>query len=122
MRGDPTAEQEAEKPADERLRELLAVETRLQELVRAAEERAARQIASARDTRDRRLIEARDAAAQADAVRSRDERIEHEQALAGIERDHQEAVAAINRRSEERLEELARWAVDQVIDAEGDAA
>jgi hypothetical protein len=44
MRDDPRPEQEAETSADERLRQLLAVETRLQGLVRAAEERAARRL------------------------------------------------------------------------------
>jgi hypothetical protein len=122
MPGDAIRDHSKEPPADERLRQLLAVETRLQELVRAADARAARQIASAREARDRRLIEAREAAAHVDAARSRDERVAHEQALAVIEHDHQKIVAAINGLSDERLEELARWAVDQVIDAGGDAA
>jgi hypothetical protein len=122
MRTDARPEEAQEPSADERLRQLLAVETRLQELVRVAEARAARQIAAARDARDRRLTEARDAAAQTDAARSRDERAAHEQALAAIEHDHQRVVAAINGLSDERIEELARWAVDQVVDARGDAA
>jgi hypothetical protein len=122
MRTEATPEHLKEPPADERLRQLLAVETRLREVVRLAEARAAGRIAAARDARDRRLVEARDAAAQADAARSRNERVAHEQALAAIENDHQKVVAAINGLSDERLEELARWAVEQVIEAGGDAA
>lgn len=110
-----------EPPSDERLRQLLAVETRLQDLVRAAEKRAADRIAAARESRDRRLAEARDAAAHADESRSREERVEHEQALAAIERDHRIIIAAIDGLSDERIEQLARWAVDQVIGASGDA-
>jgi hypothetical protein len=120
MRTDARPDDAQELPTDERLRQLLAIETRLQDLVRVAEERAARQIDAARDARDRRLVEARAAAARADAARSREERLAHEQALAAIESDHQRIVAAINGLSEERLEELARWAVDRVIDAGGE--
>jgi hypothetical protein len=111
-----------EQQGDERLRQLLAVEKRLQDLVRAAEERAARQIAAAREARDRRLVEARAAAAEADAARSRDERVAHQHALAAIERDHQAARAAIAGLSDERIDELARWALSQVVGASGDTA
>ena len=111
-----------EPRGDERLRQLLAVEKRLQDLVRAAEERAAERIAAAREGRDRRLVEARAAAARADAVRSREERVAHEQALAAIARDHQTALVAIAGLSDARVDELARWALAQVIGASGDAA
>ena len=121
MRSDAGPEHAQEPPADERLRQLLSVETRLQDLVRAAKERAARQIAAAREAGTRRLAEARDFAAQADTARSREERVAHEQALAAIEREHQMVVAAINGLSDRQLDELARWALDQVIGANGDA-
>jgi hypothetical protein len=120
--GDAISEHAKEPPADERLRELLAVEARLQELVRLAQERAARQIAAAREARDRRLAEARDAAVQADAARSEEERAAHQHMLAAIEHEHQRVVAAINGLSDERIDGLARWALDQVIGADGDAA
>jgi hypothetical protein len=114
---------EAQEPrGDERLQQLLAIEQRLQGLVRAAEERAAQRIAAVREVRDRRLVEARDAAAHADATRSHEERVEHEQALAAIERDHQVALAALAGVSDVRIDELARWALDQVIGASGDVA
>ncbi len=114
---------EAQEPrGDERLQQLLAVEQRLQDFVRAAEARAAQQIATAREARDRRLVEARTAAAQADAARSREERVTHEQALAAIESGHQAARAALVGLSDERIEELARWAVDQIIGPDGDGA
>lgn len=111
-----------EPSADERLRQLLAVETRLQNLVRAAEKRAADLIAAAREARDRRLVEAHAAAARTDAARSREERVAHEQALATIEREHQVALAAIAGLSDERVDELAAWALGEVSDASGDAA
>jgi hypothetical protein len=115
-------DEDQEQRGDERLRQLLAVEKRLQDVVRAAEARAAQRIAAAREASDRRLVEARDAAAQADAARSREEHAAHEQALAGIERDHQAVVAAIVGLSDERIEELAHWALGQVVGASGDAA
>jgi hypothetical protein len=122
MRPDARPEHAQEPPADERLRQLLAVESRLQESVRVAEAQAARRIAAAREARDRRLVEAHDAAAHADAARSREERTAHEQALAAIEREHLVIVAAINGLSDERIDELARWALDQVIGANGNGA
>jgi hypothetical protein len=122
MRGDTRLDPVDEPSADERLRQLLAIERRLQDLVRAAEKRAAERIATARETRDRRLVEAHAAAAQADATRSREELMAHEQTLAAIERGHQVALAAIAGLPDERLDELARWALDQIIGASGDAA
>jgi cytochrome c553 len=114
---------EAQEPrSDERLEQLLVIETRLQDLVRAAEKRAAARIAAAHEARDRRLVEAHAVAAQADAARSRDERLAHEQALAAIEREHQVTLAAFAGLSDERIDELARWALGQVIGASGDAA
>ena len=115
------ADEAHEQRGDERLRELLAVENRLQNLVRAAEESAALRIAAAREARDQRLIEAQGAAAHADAARSREERVAHEQALKAIANDHERALAAIAAVSGERIDELARWALGQVIDASGDA-
>jgi hypothetical protein len=120
MRDEASGKDAQAAGGDGRLRELLAVETRLQKMVRAAEERAARQIAAAREARDRRLVEAREAAARADEARSREERVAHEQALAAIERDHRATLAAIEGLSDERIEELARWVVDQVIGASGE--
>jgi hypothetical protein len=45
----------------------------------------------------------------------------HEQALEAIESEHQRVMTAINGLSDEQLDELARWAVNQVVDAGGDA-
>jgi hypothetical protein len=116
------AEYEQAPSDDERLRQLLAVEKRLQGLVRGAEARAAGQIAAAHAARDRRLVEARETAAQADEARSREERFAHEQTLAAIEREHQMALEGIDGLSDQRIEELARWAVAQAIGTSGDAA
>jgi hypothetical protein len=107
---------------DERLRQLLAVERRLQDLVRSAEARAAELIAAAGATRDRRLVEAGESAAQADEARSREERLAHQQALASIEKELQTVIAGIDGLPDQRIEELARWAAEQAIGTSGDAA
>lgn len=109
------------QPDDERLRELLAVEQRLQDFVRAAEEDAARRIAAADAAREQRLRAAREAAARADAEQARADRIAYQQALATIATAGQAVVTAIASLSDERVDELARWAVDQVISGAEDA-
>jgi len=109
-------------PDDERLRHLLDVEQRLQELVREAEEEGRRRVAAARAAGDRRLEAARAAAARADAEQARSERIDHERELASIETAHQAALAAIAAVSDDRVDVLARWALERVITGDGDTA
>jgi len=104
------------------LAELLAVEHRLQQLVRAAREEADRRIAGARAERDRRLTSAHETAAQADAERLEDERVAHAAALSAIETANQAALAATSGITGERVDELARWAVAQAIGTSGEAA
>ena len=103
-----------ERPDDERLRHLLAVEQRLQEVVRAARGEADRRIAAARAASEQRLAAAREAAKRADAERMEAERVSHVAALAAIQAAHQEALARIAAMAD-REDELARWAVAQAI-------
>lgn len=73
-------------PDDERLRQLLQVERRLQDLVRAAREDAVRRVAEARDRRDQRLRDALEEADRVDAGRARAEAAAHADALAELDR------------------------------------
>jgi hypothetical protein len=113
-----------ESPLDEadaeRLRRLLSVEQRLKDLVRAAEQDSARRIAEALATRESRLAAARDAAEQTDVERARAERVAHQAALSSIATAHQAALVAITGLRDERVDELARWALEQAIRPDGD--
>ena len=115
------AEHGVDQPDDERLRQLLAVEQRLQDLVRAAQADASRRIAAARAASDERLAAAREAAKRDDAERADAERVSHAAALAAIQTVHQGALARITATTDERLDELARWAVAHAIGESGEA-
>jgi vacuolar-type H+-ATPase subunit H len=104
------------------LRQLLAVEHRLQVLVRAARGDAGRRIAEARAARDLRLEAAREEAERAAAEQARLERAAHEKALAVIDAAHRAAIAAITHVSDSRVDELARWALSQAIASTGEPA
>lgn len=110
------------EPHDERLRQLLAVEQRLQDLVRAAKEDATRQIAAAHAACEHRLTAAREAAERANAEQARADRVVHEEALSAIDAAHQAALAAITGLSDSRVDELARWAIVQAIAGTGEPA
>ena len=103
---------------DERLRELLAVEKRLQEVVRAAEEDRSHQVAAANAARQQRLAAAHEAATRADAEQARADRLEYDKAFAAIQAAHQASLSAIISLSDERVDELARWALEQAIGGE----
>jgi vacuolar-type H+-ATPase subunit H len=115
------ADAPVDQPDDERLRHLLAVEQRLQDLVRAAHEGATRRIAAARAASEERLAEARDAATRADSEQMEAERVGHAAALAEIQADLETALARISAIAD-REDELARWAVAQAIAETGEAA
>ena len=114
------AEHGVEQPDDERLRHLLAVEQRLQDLVRAAQADAGRRITAARAASDARLAAAREAARRDDAQRAEAERVSHAAALTAIQTVHRRAIAGITAMADERLDELARWAVAQAIGESGE--
>jgi hypothetical protein len=118
----PVAELPIDEREGERLQQLLALEKRLQDLVRAAREDAARRIASARAAMEQRLLEAREAAERADAEGARAERVSHEETLSAVEAAHRGALAAIASLSDERVDELARWAVARAIGDTGEPA
>ena len=113
---------QVDEPADERLRQLLAVEHRLQDLIRVATDDAARRVAAARDAGQRRLAAASEAAARADDDSARAERVAHDEALAAIEGAHRAALTAITQVSDVRLDELARWALHRAMGVSGEPA
>ena len=101
---------------------MLALEQRLEDLVREARDDAARRIAAACAASEERLAAAREAAERADADRAVTERAEHEAALLAIREAHETALARIAALPDERLNELARWAVVQAIGGPGEQA
>ena len=106
---------------DDRLRQLLAVEHRLQDLVRTANDAAAERIAAARAAGEQRVIAAREAAERADAERARVERLSHEEALLTIAARHRATLAAIADIPDSRIDELARLALAHAIAGSGDS-
>ena len=113
---------QVDQPADERLRQLLAVEQRLQDLVRVATEAAAQRVAAARQEGQRCVAAAQEAAARADVEQARADRIALDKALSAIDDAHRAALAAISQVSEARLDELARWVLHRAIGDRGDPA
>lgn len=107
---------------DERLRQLLDVEKRLQGLVNEAHDERRRRVAAAKKTGEQRLEAARATAARADAEQARIERINHDRELSAIDAAHQAALQAIAALSADRVDELARWALARVIAGNGDIA
>jgi hypothetical protein len=114
------AESPIHESDDERLKQLLDVERRLQDLVRTAKDDAARRIAQAHATRERRLAASQDEAARADADRAVAERALHEQALSAIHGAHRASLAAITGISDQRVDELARWLLARAIARTGE--
>ena len=114
------AESSFHEPDEERLRQLLAVEQRLEDFVREAKDDAARRIAAARAAGELRLAAAREAAERTDAGRALAERADHEAALSAIRAAREAALVKIAGLPEERLNELARWAVVQAIGGTGE--
>ena len=106
---------------DERLKQLLAVEHRLQDMVRAARGAAATRIAAARAAGEQRLAAARDAAEHADAERARAERVSHQELLLAIAARHRATLAVLDSVPDSRIDELAHLALAQAIAGTGDA-
>jgi hypothetical protein len=101
-------------PDDER-RLLLSIEQTLQNQIHAASEHAAGRILEAQAAGEQPIAAARDAAARAAADLAREERINHQAELAAIDAAHHEALAAITALADVRVDELARWAIAQVM-------
>lgn len=111
----------AEEPVDERLRQLLAVERRLQERVRHAETAAAGRLAEARREGERVLAAAQSQQARAVDAEALADRAAHERSLAAIHDQHETILRAITGVSGETIDELARRALDRAIGADGGA-
>jgi hypothetical protein len=109
-----------EEPTDERLRQLLQVEVRLQAVVQGARENAARRVTAERDRHQRRLAEAADAVARTDAAQARADHMAHLEALAAIDAANLAALAAITGLSDARIDELARRALARAVAPDGD--
>jgi hypothetical protein len=108
-------------PADNGLRQLLAVEERLQARVRTAAEEAAQRLAAATAARDAHLADARRQAQRADEQQARADRAAHQAELNAIAVAGDAAVAAIAGTPDGRLDALARWALRQAMDGRGGA-
>ena len=106
---------------DDRLRQLLEVEQRLQDLVRRATDDADRSIAAARDAGERRVGAAREEAERVDADRAATDKVASEASIAAIERDHLSRLDAITNLPESRVDALARWAIAQAIGDTGES-
>ncbi|HUL73336.1 MAG TPA: hypothetical protein VLT86_09565 [Vicinamibacterales bacterium] len=109
-----------EGATDERLRQLLQAEDRLQRLVQSARDRAAAQIAEAQDERERRLASARDAIARTDAEQASADHAAHVDALAAIDARHRAALRVITELPDTRVDDLARLALLRAIETGGD--
>jgi hypothetical protein len=109
----------ADERDGERLQQLLDIEDQLEARVRAACDNAERRLAAARAARDQRVAAAHEAAAHADEERAVADRLLHDQALAAIDAAHQAALARRAGLSAERVDELARWVIEEAIGARG---
>jgi hypothetical protein len=104
----------ASDPIDDRLRELLAVEQRLQTRVAQAREDIARRVAGARADAARRLSEADLALAAAGEAEARADREVHEAALAQAAADHDDAMARLAAIQGRDIDRLARTVLDRL--------
>lgn len=106
--------------SEEQLRQLLALEARLQGLVRAAAEDAARRIAAERAEGDRRLAAARDSTERAVDEEARAEHDAHLAARAALAAVHRTTLASLTDLADDRIDDLARRALQRAIGAAGD--
>lgn len=106
--------------SEEQLRHLLALEARLQGLVRAAAEDAARRVAAERAEGDRRLAAAHDDIERAVSEEARAEHDAHVAARAALAAVHRTTLAALADLADDRIDDLARRALQRAIGAAGD--
>lgn len=100
---------------DDRLRQLLDLEQRLQAQVRAAEDAADARIAQARSEAQRRR--AGDEAQQSGQAEAQDaaDRAAHELALRAIAADAQSAIHSLSSIPNDRIDQLARLVLERVM-------
>jgi len=108
-----------DEPVDDRLRQLLAIEQRLQERVRAAEADATRRIADARLHSEHIRAEAQLLQARADEEQAQADAAAHAVALTTIQHEHEAVMRAIADVSDERIDQLARRVIDRTIGGDG---
>ena len=106
--------------SDERLRQLLTVEARLQGLVQSAREEAARRVADEQAQRDHRLAASDDEIERIDRDEARQAQAAHVAALAALAAAHRAAMSALDDLPDTTIDELARSALRRAIDADGD--
>jgi hypothetical protein len=106
--------------SEEQLRQLLALEARLQGLVQAAGEDAARRIATERAEGDRRLAAARDNTERAVNEEARAEHDAHVAARAALAAARRTTLAALTDLADDRINDLARRALQRAIGVAGD--
>jgi hypothetical protein len=106
--------------SEEQLQHLLALEARLQGLVRAAEQDAARRVAAERAEGDRRLAAARDDIERAVGEEARVEQDAHVAARAALAAVHRRTLAALMDVADDRIDDLARRALRRATGAAGD--
>jgi hypothetical protein len=111
----------ADERTDNGLRQLLAVEERLEALVRTAAEDAAQRVAAAAAAQDAQLAEARRQAQLADEQQAGADRLAHDAELKAIAADGDAVVARLAGTPEARVDALARWVLQQAIDGSGGA-
>ena len=109
----------ASEPIDERLRDLLAVEQRLQRLVAAARADADRRVADARAAATRLLTDADTAVTRADAEQAGLDEAAHAQAQRALEERHRAVIASLTSISVEDRDRLARRALARVLEPDG---
>jgi hypothetical protein len=109
------------EPDDEKLRQLLDVEDRLEALVRVATEEAAQRVAAAVSARDARLAEAQRAAEREDQTRAAAEASACAAAIASIEQAAEAFVHEIRDLPGDRIDALARWVVQAAMAGTGAA-
>jgi vacuolar-type H+-ATPase subunit H len=105
-----------DRPDDEHLRALLAVESRLQAMVRAAREAANRKVAEATAAGQQRRAMAIRAAETLDVEQARSDALEHERSLEVLAAEHRAALAAIDGIPESRLAALVDWTLGRLLD------
>ena len=106
--------------SEEDLQHLLALETRLQGLVRATDMEAARRIAAERAEGDRRLAAARDDIERAAADEALAEHAAHVAAREALATAHRTTLAALTNLPDDRIDDLARRALQRAIGDAGD--
>jgi vacuolar-type H+-ATPase subunit H len=97
----------ASDPIDDHLRELLAVERRLQARVAQARDDAERRVRDAHTENTRQLAEADAALAEACAADARDDALGHERERAAIQAAHEAALARLTHFTSDDVDRLS---------------